>query len=939
MIRVFVKILGDYKELELQKDQIKIPLTESLANLENPLNYTTEYSKTVTFPLTSVNRKIFAHYVELDSIVTDQFSPAEPIPMIIMDDSDLIMDGWFKMTTVDISGRKISGNIYGMMNQFFNTLKSAKFGENLPELLTPDCVIDRNIVYECWTQTQQNRSVHLYYPPNATPGYQGDYKWINRNRVPGWNDVDIIGFAPTIQGQPDQFDSESVIWGRSTNATGTEYVASNGPEVLKYWDIFTPTGTSGYLTEEQAKSATQIMKAPTERQTIQYRSYCQKPYVYVNKLLQMFERECSNLTDVSFTLDPDFFNDDNPLYTDVVYTLPNLITETSDSEAHIEVATFVDSTASPTSTQSNGGCFSTSTWSLGSNFTTTEAGTLQISGSVKVQAQIDFYSGGGGTGRYAHFNNQAGVRYIIKLLRASNNEVVQQKTIFYCYKTNENTSTDSIIYLKQQNMLYPNGYHDGGIDPTGSGNYRYHYRWDMDTLTYNFLFEGLAANTVYKITVDVCPLTSASGSACGGVWSIGSFWTADNMSPAALQGYTGKFASTFKLKAQFSSVNSKRSGSKLTMERLWAQSDPTPFEVIIKYAKLNNLVFYYDRDNRNVTLMTRQKYFANSKDNILDWTNKIDWSKDMSFTPLNWDTKYICFNYDDADIDRLKDFQDKYGFTYGSKKIKTQYKFNNETKDLLGDNSDNIYPSATMSEYQYTTKQIHDLVTSGTQIEPQLSLEYFVLNRKGDKPANVCNSFYFRNWWTYWDSISMWDYRSKGNTSFNTATVWITDDCDYELQANTFCTQLIWRKQSHNYGEISAGTDIDNCNYVKAKAVLNGRYPGLCEYSEDENHCILFSQPREDYFNPQAVWFRNNHDMYSTAWQGYVNEVYNEQNKKVTAMVWLTPVDWMKFQINKYVRINNVIYMVNKIIDYTPGTDGPTKVELIQLWNPDWINE
>ena len=31
--------------------------------------------------------------------------------------------------------------------------------------------------------------------------------------------------------------------------------------------------------------------------------------------------------------------------------------------------------------------------------------------------------------------------------------------------------------------------------------------------------------------------------------------------------------------------------------------------------------------------------------------------------------------------------------------------------------------------------------------------------------------------------------------------------------------------------------------------------------------------------------------------------------------------------------------MVNKIIDYTPGTDGTTKVELIQIWNQDWPNE
>ena len=933
MIRVLVKPLNnaEYKELELLKDSVKIPLNESLMNLENPLNYTTEFSKTVSFPLTAINRKIFGEYVELDSLVTDIFSPADPIPVIVMDGSDIIIDGWFKLTTVDLSKHQIEGNIYGMMNQFFNKLKNTKFGVELPELLTSNCVIDRNIVYDSWMQDKNTRTLELKYPGET-----------------GHHDIDIIGFAPTTQGQPDQFDSESTIWGQTTTSSSNHYTASGGPNVRKYWESFD-------LPDNEATQAGQILKAPSERQTAQYRSYCQKPYVYVNKLLQLFQREAHNITDVDFVLDTDFFNENNSLYTDVVYTLPNLVTETSDSDAHIDVQVPVNSSCGPYNAMQSYGCFNRVTTGIGPVFTTNAQGSLQCSGTVKVTCEIDYSSGGGGTGRYAHFNNQAGVIYRVKLCHAASGSTIYTQDIKYCYTTC-NESSSNVIYLKHDILLYPQGYSDGGIQPTGSGTYRYKYKWIMKELPYNFHFENLAANTQYQIKIDSVAVTSGawtlgpnqdSGATntCGGQWASGSFWVADNMQPAALQNITNiRFTTQFKLKAEYSSVMSKRSGSSLSMERLWSQSDPTPFEVIVKYAKLNNLVFDYNKENRRVTLMTRQKYFANSRQNILDWTDKIDWSKGMQFTPLQWDTQYICFNYDDADIDRLKDFQDKYGFSYGSKKIKTKYKFNTDTKDLLGEKNDNIYPSATISEYLYDTKKVKRLVhkvngqTQEQTVNPELSNEYFIINRKGDKAANVSNSFYFRNWNEYWDQIGYYDcYGRGGYTEFESPLIFITDDSEYELAANTFCTQLVWREQSPGYA--TTGTNLETPS-VKAKVInRTGNTipcrPALSEYSDDMQNCILFSVPREDYFNPSAVYYKNAGDRYSKCWESYINEVYSEQNKKVTCQVWLTAKDWYEFATNKYIKINNVIYIVQAIKDYTPGIDTTTKVELLQVWDPD----
>jgi hypothetical protein len=98
-------------------------------------------------------------------------------------------------------------------------------------------------------------------------------------------------------------------------------------------------------------------------------------------------------------------------------------------------------------------------------------------------------------------------------------------------------------------------------------------------------------------------------------------------------------------------------------------------------------------------------------------------------------------------------------------------------------------------------------------------------------------------------------------------------------------------------------------------------------------YCCLFAMPREDYFNPNAV-IRNSNDLWTVRWSNLIPELYNEQNKLLTCKVYLTPKDYNQFKFNKFIYINNVLYLVNKIIDYNPVSTEATKVELIQVMNP-----
>ena len=104
-------------------------------------------------------------------------------------------------------------------------------------------------------------------------------------------------------------------------------------------------------------------------------------------------------------------------------------------------------------------------------------------------------------------------------------------------------------------------------------------------------------------------------------------------------------------------------------------------------------------------------------------------------------------------------------------------------------------------------------------------------------------------------------------------------------------------------------------------------YPKL-DVVYDNNLC-LFNTPKENYT------YLNNYDgkspIYTRYWENYLNERYNIQNKVVTCYLTLTPKDWTDFRFNRFIKIDGVLYIVNKIYDYNIETTEPTKVDLITI--------
>ena len=121
-------------------------------------------------------------------------------------------------------------------------------------------------------------------------------------------------------------------------------------------------------------------------------------------------------------------------------------------------------------------------------------------------------------------------------------------------------------------------------------------------------------------------------------------------------------------------------GTKITFNDLW-NNEFSPFSEIIKYCKIFRIAISVDDANKTIKYTRQNTYFNSYK--ILDWTDKMDFSKDYTIKPVSFENKYVLFNYEKSDLKGQEDYQKRFGYNYGEKVLNTNYNFNNETKNLF----------------------------------------------------------------------------------------------------------------------------------------------------------------------------------------------------------------------------------------------------------------
>ena len=957
MLRLFKKTANDLEEFDLLQGSLSIPLTQAQTDPTNPTKITTEYSKSVKLPLTPKNLQIMGYYTELDSVITQidairTFKPTIAMPVVVVNDNDIIFEGKLKLDKVnDYKGnRNMECTLYGKMNDYFNQLLNTSYWWDsmseggqavntagmyvLPNLLDEGYNICKETVLESWrtlpigTSTSSPFHVATLNPTRNTTEY-----------IPTTSQShSIIAWAPTEQGYYANFEKDKVIIG-GWYQNGDNYftqICYGGYQNGTLVDVFGTSKELRYITiDEDKKGIADVIKGEgfSERQWCQYRSYYQKPTVYVNQIWKQYQELSESITGMPLELDEDWFNSENRRYTDLVYTLPDLQQEKkSESGGDSQIAI---SWSAPTidchdyAFGTNGGGSATVSLSGSSNISNGHVivpanNTGYCNFKINLGIWIRRRGGLSNSSEYALCNGD-GTASAISLQVAFRNVNDSNEVHTYNFRIVDEDNTSWVASTVDEQITM--GTKSWNPDPQtiyfnlegqvligqNNTNNNKEYEMILSVYCYNGNIDGGPGQALFQTRGRVQNDTALCKS-CG-----------DNP--------TFTFTN---VQSSISISQEYRSNFKLTMKDLFP-ANYSPFNILLQYTKLFNLVWHYDQLRNKVVVMTREKWFSMYMNDVLDWTDKVDKSREFSFKPLAWDKKYITFNYDDFEMDWLKPFKERYGVTYGTKRITTQYNFNQETEELMCTNdSDKINPSIQISMSRFPMSCVNSATPA-----PMKYTETFIGNRKDNKAANIWGQFFFKNGVQNWDSdggknnvYTDTTGTSQVNEGFRNFGINIVDDTEFQIRRKIFAPDMtIYASSSSRRLQVPTNTR-----------------PIFSVFDKTGSYSCQFSKPAMTFYDNDApemqktfnvMWFSFNlgpadqfaQDVYTTRWSKIIEEQYNEQNKLITCYVKLNDTDYRNLTCNRFVQIGNVLYTIYKVNDFQLGIGGLTKVTLLQVWD------
>lgn len=336
------------------------------------------------------------------------------------------------------------------------------------------------------------------------------------------------------------------------------------------------------------------------------------------------------------------------------------------------------------------------------------------------------------------------------------------------------------------------------------------------------------------------------------------------------------------------------SGSYVSFKDM-VDSDITQGDFLINFSKLFGLV--YDSDSialdNTIRLKTRNSYHKDYK--ILDWTDKIDYSKSFKQTPLTFKTKYLSLAYNPMDSYYEKKYLKTYDDAYGIQKIDTGFDFNDNTTQLLNNQL-----------FKQTVMVKGEALLNGGPVPA-----YFDKANNERSPIDAQYSLLF------------WNQDSSLNNY--TPFIQIIDDIN----------------EMH---DASIGGDEEPC-WVDTSRVSNYKNVRLhapstlrsheVQQADDKKITHVFSwdlgYPQSNYAKWSTSTYPSSATIYSNYWKSYIADLYDVNTRILRCYVYLSPIEMTKFSFKDFVKIGDTLWHPNQIIDYNPLSNNPVQVELIKV--------
>lgn len=883
-----VNLYIENKLIELDKE-VQFAITKTFEDITNPTSIINDWSKTVSIPFTDTNNEIFGHIYNPDRLTlhtSDEslttglyFDPLKKLDFRLEWDSMLLMQGYAKMTSITKSNGKGRYNVTlnGELGKIFQEMKKITFdstvysGEDKDKYWIDgskyvDEIIDKDLIYRLWNNEPNLENLNLVENTDST-----------------YSIADYIGFIPN-NSYDDNFDYKTFqLNNQNSSKTFAEVLDEKAKTVGNQKDDdndgTVDNDDDNYQTVVGIAADTVIGEGLLPREIGEYRSYLQIPYIYFNKLFQIFMKKTQEITEYNTELDGSWFNYTNPYWSRLVYILSKLNRR---KEGKIYKSTLNSTFGNFTLTDSTNHYYSprlsntkTITWSsiinntnflntVRNDFIQNKFNNITFSQTIPIKLSLkNVYNDSTlATENYITLANGYHININFRVKDANGNVVFTNIPI--CLHNPNSTNFEGF------------GVEIDGIPKKTTGEYE---------ITFDIPFNMVIERGVVGDNFDIEVAVYSSDIYNRPEDTI--FYLINNLSGDSIyRTYPETITVTpFETEISVTTSNNKQSFSKFDLNELW-NNEFNPFNEILNYCKQYRIGIFCDDINKKLIFKPLSNYFSDYK--VLDWTDKLDISKEYHIQPITFENKYLLFNYEKNETELNKQYNERYGLNYGEYRLTTDYEFNTEEKEIF--------------KYSKVTIPSTDICLSWDNLYDNLSILYTLPAEitahnkdKDEKNVNVFGSMLFY----------------KGLANFDTTSgmrsVSITDDTNFQMFNQTyFYTQN--------------GQDD---RYIKTQ-----KYP-ILDIVANDNLCT-FAIPSENFtYVPNA--YDNKNGIYENFWKAYLNERYNTNNKIVTCYLDIKPIDYCNFEFNNFVKIDNQLYFVNKIYDYDITSNSPTKVDLITV--------
>lgn len=920
--------LADH-EVDLTQN-IQFPLNKSYENLSDPTKILVEYSKTISLPITKNNNKIFGNIYRLDRTILDgglegdmgiYFDPTKRIPARLMYNGKLVLDGYakFNSSNYSIKTQVYNINLYGKLGSIFQELRNVVIDENKLGDLDRRYLIENSdcwVVYQTYKLDRDFVSTSFFSPDNKCwdpkrDSYNDNY-WVH----------DVIGFAPSHRGLYSDFGSTKI----QIDSTNIKEIS----EVLKseWTNTLINSGASSSTAPTLAEKlgASDIVGSGfKDYEMKEFRSYKMKPYIYFNQLMKVFANKCKTITDYEFELDRDWFNVNNPYWSKICYMFDYLdSTKIPKGEGVKELLMEGNSTSDIQSSYYDKSVRQTGI--IMDTISSTSLSSLSSDGCIL--NPFDVYFG------CSIIDPTEGKRIISNVSILPDTQVFFEFEVFrktgyntqqsvgkFKFWTNgakdANATAEYNGYDSSNYVQLQGGGAGGGIlmstraIPTLDGYVRYNVTIPQIILTGDFS-QGMELKLTTILINNVgYPQNTSSDMTGLYVWNEAVQYgniTVPTHTPVNTEMFKingipqeGRSVSFFVTYGDIYQSKDWRENTYISLSNIYKKDTPL-FDIILEYTKMFGLHWDIDYDNKKIKIVTRNKIFKDYT--IENWNDKIDRGRDFIAEPVTFQDRYIVFNYEDKEGHIYSGYRDKFGVNIGEKVLSTQYIFNNDENDLFK----GIHPSSSSSKtfipfmdwYNWNTKSI---------INPKT--EQYILMDCEDEAEEK--------------SISLNNWYLRGSNVSNEEFI-VTDDSPLMITNDSSCYYL------PSYA-VSSGMGVKPDSLPTFS--IAAKYKDYEFWNNKATYGGVFNTPNEDYTYNLSVSDIGGNNIYEMFWKDYLNERYNIQNKKLTAYVYLSDEEFTNFTFNKFVVINNQLFMINNIIDYDLNSNGSTKIEFVQVTDPN----